>query len=88
MNFDNLDKFFADLGDYEQSDPCIGVVLVRPNTGSEVVIKNDDAIDIMSERYSGSDNFRGGYYQPCSQHSWKIFVAEFFPGWTIDSFVV
>lgn len=87
--FDNLDAFFGKVENFDfPSEPYLGVVLVRKNTGSELVINQQTALEIMTERYSGSDNFRGGYYQPCSEHSWRVFVAEFFPGWTVESFIV
>jgi hypothetical protein len=86
--FDHLDSFFTKYENFDfPSDPYLGVVLVRTNTGSEIVINQETAVEIMTERYS-NPKFKGSYYQPCSEHSWKAFVAEFFPGWTIESFVV
>ena len=87
MHHNELDLYFSDFSD---SPDYIGVHLVRNFVGqqSELFIELGDALELMDERYSPSQNFSGGYYMPITEKAWKQFVWEFFPGWRIHSFIL
>lgn len=63
------------------NDPAVGVHIVRQNTGSSLYLEKQHAVQVMLDRCGGSLN------APATESEWEHFVYNFFPGWSIYSYI-